>query len=184
MTRSTPIRPIHRPRAAAVVAALVLAPLVLGCDWPTPPEVTIPPPVTWSTDSTTTSAYRVPVEGMIVDPFRAPQHPYGPGNRGIEYRTAPGAAVRAAQAGRVAFVGHVAGRLVVAVRHPDGRRTTYTGLAAVSAARGEMVIAGQRIATAGPALHFGVKEGDAYVDPAPLFGPPAVVLLPDSPVTD
>ncbi len=183
MRRSVPMVPISRPRAVAVLT-LLLPPLLGGCDWPTPPEVTVPPPVTWSTDSTAGGLYRVPVEGVVVDPFRAPEHPYGPGNRGIEYRTESGAAVRAARAGRVSFAGGVAGRLVVAIEHADGRRTTYSGLAAVSAARGDVVSAGHRIGTAGSTLHFGMKVGDAYVDPAPSFGPPAVVLLPDAPATD
>lgn len=182
MRRSALILPILRPRALAVTAALALCPLVGACDWPTPPEVTIPPPVTWANDPVADGSYQVPVEGVIVDPFRTPDHRYGPGNRGIEYRTDAGASVRAAQAGRIGFAGQVAGRLVVAIEHADGRRTTYTGLADVAVARGEAVIAGQRIGTTGSSLHFGVKVGGDYVDPAPLFGPPAVVLLPD-PVT-
>ncbi len=129
---------------------LVLALLAVGCDWPTPPEVTIPPPVTWSPDVTTAGNYLAPVEGVITDPFRAPAHPYGPGNRGIEYDTEPGAAVRAAQAGRVAFVGAVAGRLVVALAHADGRRSTYTGMAGVSVTPGLAVTSGQRSGPRGP----------------------------------
>jgi len=180
-----PIRPIPRPRARAITtAALALGLLLAGCDWPAPPEVTIPPPVTWSADPTGAGVYREPVDGVITDPFREPEHPYGPGNRGIEYRTEPGTDVRAAQAGAVAFSGQVAGRLVVALDHPDGRRTTYTGLAVVSVTRGQAVTSGQRIGSAGSVLHFGVKAGGAYVDPALLFGPPVVVLVPDRPATD
>ncbi len=184
MRPPTPFRSIHRPFARVAVTLMALGPLLCGCDWPRPPEVTIPPPVTWSDDAVATGTYLVPVEGVIVDPFRAPEHPYGPGNRGIEYRTRPGGSVVAAQAGMVAFVGDVAGRLVVALEHPDGRRSTYTGLADVSVTRGDPVTDGQRIGTTGSALHFGVKVGGAYVDPAPLFGPPAVVLVPDPAATD
>ena len=184
MRLPVPNRSLPRPRPSAVPAVLVLALLCGGCEWPTPPEVTIPPPVTWSPDAAAAGNYTVPVDGVVTDPFRAPAHRYGPGNRGIEYRTKPGAAVRAARAGRVAVVGDVAGRLVVALEHADGRRTTYTGLAAVSVTPSLAVTSGQRIGTAGSALHFGVKVDGTYVDPAPLFDAPAVVLVPDPPAID
>ena len=176
--------PTPARRAGAAAVMLATSAVMAGCDWPRPPEVTIPPPVTWRSDATATGTYQVPVDGEVVDPFRAPAHPYGPGNRGIEYRTDPGSAVSAAQAGAVAFAGRVAGRSVVAIEHADGRRSTYTGLAEVQVARGERVVAGQRIGSAGPTLHVGVKVGDGYVDPARLFAPPEVVLLPDPPQGD
>jgi murein DD-endopeptidase MepM/ murein hydrolase activator NlpD len=163
---------------------LALCPLLGACDWPTPPEVTIPPPVTWTTEPAAVGEYQVPVEGVVVDPFRAPAHRYGPGNRGIEYGTDAGTSVRASQAGTVGFAGPVAGRTVVAIEHRDGRRTTYTGLAALAVTRGDTVTAGQEIGTAGSSLHFGVKVGDEYVDPALLFGPPAVALVPGPAITD
>src|SRR2546426_469687 len=43
-----------------------------------------------------TVLYRPPVEAPVTDPFRPPLTPYGPGNRGIEYATVPGASVHAA----------------------------------------------------------------------------------------
>ena len=44
-------------------------------------------------------AYLPPVEAPVADPFRPPTTPYGPGNRGLEYATAPGTPVRAAADG-------------------------------------------------------------------------------------
>lgn len=179
MRRSARFLSTLRLRSRAAAAALAMSVPVTACDWPEPPEVTIPPPVTWTADARDVADYRVPVDGEVVDPFRAPGHPYGPGNRGIEYRTAVGTSVRAARAGMVGFAGPVAGRLVVAIRHGDGRRSTYTGLSEVTVGRGDAVSAGQRIGAAGPSLHFGVKDGPNYVDPALLFGPPEVLLIPD-----
>ena len=179
MRRSARILLTRRPRALVAAGTLATSALLTGCEWPRPPEVTIPPPVTWNTDATAAGAYQVPVDGVIVDPYRAPDHPYGPGNRGIEYRTDAGAAVRAAQAGPVGFAGQVGGRQVVAIQHADGRRSTYTGLAEVAVERGDDVAGGQPIGSAGPTLHFGVKDGADYVDPAIVFGPPQVVLVPD-----
>src|ERR687884_2023890 len=70
--------------------------------------------------------YRPPVDGPVIDPFRPPATPYGPGNRGIDYRTVPGELVRAAADGDVVFAGQVGGSLPVVVLHPDGIRTSYS----------------------------------------------------------
>ena len=40
-----------------------------------------------------------PVDAPVLDPFRLPAGPYGPGNRGIEYDTEPGEIVLAAAGG-------------------------------------------------------------------------------------
>ena len=73
-----------RRLAVAVAVAAVLA-------------LVRPAPVAADPDPAT---YRPPVAGAIVDPFRPPQHPFGPGNRGVDYATEPGAAVAAAGDGR------------------------------------------------------------------------------------
>ncbi|HEY8525128.1 MAG TPA: peptidoglycan DD-metalloendopeptidase family protein [Acidimicrobiales bacterium] len=121
-----------------------------------------------------------PVDGPVVDPFRPPPGPYGPGNRGLEYDTEPGAPVRASAAGTVVFAGPVAGSRHVTVRHADGVRTSYSYLATISVALGQRVEQGDRLGTAGERLHFGARMGDAYFDPALLFGadPVAVELVP------
>lgn len=113
--------------------------------------------------------YGPPVDAPVADPFRPPEHTYGPGNRGLEYTTTPGQAVGAVGRGTVAFAGSVAGRLVVSVEHPDGLRSSLTGLAAVEVAVGRQVGGGERVGTAGSSLHLGVRRGEAYLDPAALF---------------
>jgi murein DD-endopeptidase MepM/ murein hydrolase activator NlpD len=115
--------------------------------------------------------YAPPVDRPVRDPFRLPHGQYGPGNRGLEYATVRGDSVRAIGAGRVAFAGTVAGRLVVSVVHPDGRRSSLTGLASLLVSAGQMVARGTAVGTAAPGLHLGVREGTRYVDPAPLLSP-------------
>lgn len=114
--------------------------------------------------------YQPPVDAPVVDLFRPPATPFGPGNRGIDYATTPGTPVRAAAAGEVAFAGGVGGGLHVVVRHADGIRTSYSFLAAVSVERGERVGAGQTVGVAASSLHFGARRGDAYIDPLTLLG--------------
>jgi murein DD-endopeptidase MepM/ murein hydrolase activator NlpD len=106
-----------------------------------------------------------PVVGVVVDPYRPPACTWCPGNRGIDYATAPGDPVRTAGEGVVAFAGPVAGRLVIVVNHPNGLRTTYDGVAVVLAAVGVRVRADDVIGLTAGRLHFGVRRGDTYLDP-------------------
>ena len=125
--------------------------------------------------------YSPPVDAPVVDPFRPPATPYGPGNRGLEYATVPGTPARAIGAGTVTFAGRVAGRGVVTVEHPDGLRSSLTGLVEVRVTAGDRVDRGQVLGTTAALLHLGVRRGDEYVDPAALFGagPPVhAVLVP------
>ena len=130
-------------------------------------------------------AYQAPVDAPVVDTFRPPVTPYGPGNRGIDYATRPGTTVRAAAPGVVAFAGAVGGGLHVVILHGDGIRTSSSFLRTVEVRRGQRVGAGQAVGTAGPTLHFGARAGGAYVDPLVLLagsagGAPGVRLVPDA----
>ncbi|MFN7150799.1 MAG: murein hydrolase activator EnvC family protein [Microthrixaceae bacterium] len=119
--------------------------------------------------ATRAQRYSPPVDAPVADPFRLPLGHYGPGNRGLEYHTAPGTPVRAIGDGRVAFAGSVAGRLVVSIDHPDGLRSSSVGLAVVSVRVGQQVSAGEVVGSAGPTLHLGVRRDGRYLDPATLF---------------
>lgn len=127
--------------------------------------------------------YRAPVDAPVIDRFRPPATPYGPGNVGIDYATAPGTPVGAAAAGQVVFAGRVGAGLHVVVLHADGIRTSASFLASVTARRGQMVAAGDTVGTTGTTLHFGARAGAAYLDPLVLLGggvgPIAVRLVPD-----
>src|SRR5688572_2866240 len=151
--------------AGAVAAAPTARPAAAGPQVPAEPGPVVHVP---------------PVDAPIVDPFRPPPGPYGPGNRGLEYGTERGDVVRASADGTVSFAGPVAGSLHVTVLHADGVRTSYSFLATVEVAVGQRVRQGDRLGTAGGRLHFGARLGDAYVDPAALFGTTTtdVELLP------
>lgn len=122
-------------------------------------------------------AYVWPVRGPVIYPFDAPDTPYGAGHRGIDIAAPLATPVLASGPGRVAFAGPVAGGLFVSVDHPDGVRTTYSWLSAVSVRMGDTVRAGQPIGSTGTGhhgrvpthLHFGARIGDVYIDPLLLL---------------
>lgn len=124
--------------------------------------------------------YVEPVDAPVVDPFRPPASRFGPGNRGLEYGTAPGTEVLSAADGVVAFAGTVAGTRHVTLRHDDGLRTTYSFLDRVDVVVGQRVAQGHVLGTTVGHLHLGARAGDAYLDPASLFGDglPHVELVP------
>ena len=113
---------------------------------------------------------RPPVDAPVADPFRAPENPYGPGNRGIEYDTKLGDVVRAAASGTVEFAGAVAGSLHVTVDHGGGLRSSYSYLERISVRVGASVARGSVIGIAGDRLHFGVRLDSVYADPDTLIG--------------
>lgn len=125
--------------------------------------------------------YQPPVAGPVVDPFRPPTTPYGPGNRGVDYATVPGAEVHASAPGQVVFAGRVGLQLHVVVLHADGLRSSYSFLASIAIRRGDRVAAGQVVGTSGTSLHFGFRAGDTYLDPLSLLGRARVRvwLVPD-----
>ena len=152
--------------------ALVLATLVALC---------AAPPALAGAGAPAAVTYRPPVDAPVVDPFRPADPNWTSGNRGLEYATTPGTLVAASAAGEVVFAGPVAGGLHVVVLHDDGLRTSYSFLQLVAVKRGDKVTQGQTVGTALERFHFGVRAGEAYLDPAKLFGggPPEVHLVPD-----
>jgi murein DD-endopeptidase MepM/ murein hydrolase activator NlpD len=131
-----------------------------------------PPPA-----AAATPGYLRPVRGPIVRRFEPPPTPFAAGHRGIDMAVPAGTPVLASNDGVVAFAGRVGFELFVSIDHPDGLRTTYSFLSAVSVARGEVVPRGRPIAASGPGhagstephLHFGARIGEAYIDPEPLL---------------
>jgi murein DD-endopeptidase MepM/ murein hydrolase activator NlpD len=120
--------------------------------------------------ATGATCWQPPVTAPVDDPFRTPTCVWCAGNRGIEFDTRRGARVRAVATGRVTFAGPVAGTVYVVVRHGDGRRVTYGNLLDASFAVGDVVVRGQMVGRAAGRFHFGLRDGDRYVDPAPLLG--------------
>jgi murein DD-endopeptidase MepM/ murein hydrolase activator NlpD len=118
--------------------------------------------------------------------FDPPATDYGAGHRGVDLAGQVGQQVLAAGAGVVLFAGRIAGRLVISVLHANGLRTTYEPVAP-SVAAGQAVARGSPIGTlaaghagcpAGACLHWGLRRGDAYLDPLGLLRPVRVRLLP------
>lgn len=123
--------------------------------------------------------HRPPVRGEVVDPFRPPSSPYGPGNRGIDYAVPPGTEVATTAEGIVTFAGQVGGGLHVTVRHADGLRTTYSYLDSISVHEGDEIATGTVVGTSGSRLHLGVRTEDGtYLDPSSLFALRVTRLVP------
>jgi murein DD-endopeptidase MepM/ murein hydrolase activator NlpD len=147
-----PVPPLRRPAVRAPLAAAVFAALAV-CS----PAIAAP---CWSP----------PVTAIVVDPFREPACPWCPGNRGIEYGTTAGDAVLAVASGEVAFSGSVAGTRYVVVRHADGLRVTYGNLADTTLATGDRVARSAVVGHTAGRFHLGVRDGERYIDPAPMIG--------------
>ena len=124
-----------------------------------------------------------PVPGPVVRGFDPPAQDWLPGHRGVDLAAPVGSRVRAAASGRVSVAQVIAGRGVVTIVH-GGLRTTYEPVRA-SVRVGQRVDAGDVIGTgeaghcAAGCLPFGLKRGDAYLDP---LGGSDVRLLPGSAV--
>jgi hypothetical protein len=121
-------------------------------------------------------AWRRPLPGPVARAFAySPAAPFAAGqHRGADFAGSPGAVVRAACGGRVAY----AGRGVVTLRCGPWR-VTHLPLATLAVHAGAHVPEGARLGTLAASaehagLHLGVRRaGDrfAYVDPLPFLGP-------------
>jgi murein DD-endopeptidase MepM/ murein hydrolase activator NlpD len=112
--------------------------------------------------------FRWPARGRIIQGFK-------PGaNDGINIALPEGTAVKAAEAGVVAYAGNELkgyGNLVL-IRHPNGFVSAYANNGEITVKRGETVKRGQAIAKSGqtgnvssPQLHFELRKGSTPVDP-------------------
>lgn len=120
-------------------------------------------------DAETPGVYTPPVDAEVLDPYRPPTGPYGPGNRGIDYDMVPGAEVHAAREGEVTFSGRIGPTWHVVLLHADGIRTSYSFLSSATRKRGDRVGRGEVLGTTGERFHFGARAGDRYLDPSALF---------------
>ena len=127
-----------------------------------------------------------PIPGPVITRFDPPDVTWGAGHRGVDLEGSPGETVVAAADGTVTYAGDLAGRGVVVVDH-GMVRTTYEPVS-TTVTVGEVVSRGQPIGRlqaghpscpATTCLHWGLREGDAYLDPLLLLGP-TIRLLPAS----
>ena len=173
--RRPPPPPVTLALAAAVAVAVFLASASLGTVAPARAEPQLP-------------LLGLPVEdGRIVALARIPEPNWLPGHRGIDIAADAGATVRSPGPGRVAFIGTVAGRPVIAIELDTGLRATLEP-AVGGVDVGARVARGSPVGALAPSpshcglqacLHWGLKEGERYVDPLDwLAGYGRVVLLP------
>lgn len=127
-----------------------------------------------------------PIPGPVVTRFDPPDETWDAGHRGVDLAGEAGDRVGAAASGTVTYAGVLAGRGVVVVDHGSVRTTYEPVVATVSV--GQPVTRGQeigRLQAGHPScpgitcLHWGLREGDAYLDPLLLLGP-TIRLLPTS----
>jgi murein DD-endopeptidase MepM/ murein hydrolase activator NlpD len=131
-------------------------------------------------------SYQSPVAGRlrVLRGFTPPADRYQAGHLGVDLAD-PGGLVLAAGTGTVRFAGPVAGRGVVVLSHPDGISTEYEPVTA-SVRVGQQVRLGQPIGRltgrhpgcpAAGCLHWGARNGSAYLDPLSLLRPLGPVRL-------
>lgn len=117
-----------------------------------------------------------PIDARVVRGFDPPEFDWLPGHRGVDYAVAAGTPVRSAAAGEVTFAGILAGRPVITVTHGDVR-TTYEPVTPIvtvgqRVSLGQVlghVIAGHAGCPVAACLHWGLKQGDEYLDPLQLL---------------
>lgn len=167
-------------RALVVALALVLAAAPLPLAW-----TALRPGAGGAIATVAADAWRAPVEPVVVvEPFDGPAVPWAAGHRGVDLDAPVGTPVRAPRGGVVTFAGVVVDRPVLTVRHDDGLRSSVEPVAA-SVAVGDRVTAGSVVGTVtadrshcDPAcVHWGVRDGDVYLDPMLLLRGGPVVLL-------
>ncbi|MBC7292010.1 MAG: peptidoglycan DD-metalloendopeptidase family protein [Actinotalea sp.] len=127
----------------------------------------------------------LPLEAaVVVRGFEEPTVRWGPGHRGVDLAAPVGATVLSPAAGVVVFAGRVVDRDVVTVRHDDGLRSSLEPVTAVVDA-GSVVAPGDVVgllSTGGHCagcVHWGVRDGERYLDPLGLLPGPTVRLLPE-----
>jgi hypothetical protein len=121
------------------------------------------------------ACWEPPVAAPVIDPYRPPACPWCPGNRGLTFGTSPGADVRSVAAGRVTFVGPVAGTVYLVVELANGWRVTYGNLTEITLGHGDAVVAGMLLGHTAGEFHLGLRDrheagADAYLDPTPHIG--------------
>ncbi len=121
----------------------------------------------------------------VVRGFDPPATRFGSGHRGVDLLGHAHQAVHTSLAGTVTFAAGLAGRGVVVVDH-GGIRTTYEPVTA-GVHVGDRVERGAAIGTLQRAashcfpracLHWGLRRGQAYLDPLVLVGAGPIRLLP------
>ncbi|MGP7960742.1 M23 family metallopeptidase [Sanguibacter sp. A247] len=135
--------------------------------------------------------WRPPSPGSLVRAASIPTSEWAAGHRGIDFAAEIGTRITTPAAGTVSFVGQVAGRPVVVIEHPGGLRTSLEPVAPTVEV-GTSLVSGATVGILDPSpghcapaacVHWGVRLGERYIDPALLLSRPRIILLPPRPHT-
>lgn len=155
-------------------------------------EITLPGglvlPASLLRQGRTSPTYVAPVpEPLVRARFDPPAVRWSAGHRGVDLDAQAGTPVRSPGAGVVVHAAAVVDRGVVTVRHPDGLRSSLEPVTA-QVAVGAVVAAGDLLGLVQEAparthcdprcLHWGVRDGQTYLNPMSLLATEPVVLLP------
>ncbi len=143
-------------KAAVVLAAVLLLPA------PAPPEAA--PRGSWD--------WPLPPRPAVLRAFDPPDKPWMSGHRGVDLEAMhDGVPVTSPESGTVSFVGVVVDRPVITIDHGGGVRSSFEPVDSPLAV-GSVVAKGSSIGTLQPGhcgasacVHWGVRRGDAYVNP-------------------
>lgn len=139
------------------------------------PEVeTVESPQMAAADGVTSnSKFLTPVKGKVVRGYS--KAPGRDKNEGLDFETAKGAPVMAAESGEVALISRSLGGLgtIVLIRHRDDIMTVYGRINDVKVKKGDPVKRGQTIGNVAdadrPIFHFEVRRGTQSIDPTPFL---------------
>ena len=122
----------------------------------------------------------------VTAPFSAPEAAWAPGHRGIDLTAGEGDLIYSPDDGVVSFVGRVAGKNVLSVRHALVVSSFEPATSDLKV--GDVVARGQRIGVVsvgsdhcdGRCLHWGLRarDGNRYVDPRIWTETGPIVLKP------
>lgn len=127
-----------------------------------------------------------PLPGGVVRGFDPPRQSWDAGHRGVDLAGEPGDVVLAPLEGVVTYAQVLAGRPVLVIDH--GRTRTTLEPVTATVAVGQRVRAGDPVGhlaaghqpcPAAACLHWGLKQGEEYLDPVPSTRE-APLLLPDT----
>jgi len=161
----------ERAAAQAEAAARSAPPAVVAARPSAPPRVAaLPPGLAFSAAR---GRMPMPVRGRVVEGFGSTGQ-NGQKARGLRVETRPGTPVVAPFGGRVAFAGPFRGYgLLLIIAHGEAYHTLLAGMAKITAAVGEELVAGEPVGEMGPgeggspALYVELRHKGEPIDPLP-----------------
>lgn len=108
----------------------------------------------------------------VTNDFDGPEQPWLPGHRGVDLDAAEHTQLIAPADGTIAFVGKVAGKDVVTIKHNNGVTSTFEPATTTSAIGDKVskeqpfaMVSGESDHCEETCVHWGLKQSDTYLDP-------------------